>query len=133
MKSPPWPRTRARRLLTGSRKARAGVSGAVALLALLSASPAAASDPITVKLASPVAKSTKFIAGEAMFTCEGDTCVALAPMSVTFAVSTCRLIAHRAGAVTAFSDYRTLDARKLADCNAGAHAPATGAATPARP
>lgn len=33
-----------------------------------------ADDPITAKLQAPVAEKTKFIAGGAIFTCEGDTC-----------------------------------------------------------
>ena len=61
--------------------------------------PAFAADAITAKLSAPVAEKTKFIAGGAMFNCEADTCVALAPTSQTFATSTCKTIADKVGVV----------------------------------
>ena len=108
------------------------ILAACAALATLAAGQAFAGEPITAKLAAPVAERTKIIAGGAMFICEGDTCVALAPTSVTFAASTCKAIADRVGAVAAFSGRRALDDRRLADCNEKALAKAGGARTLAK-
>jgi hypothetical protein len=96
------------------------ILAACAVLAAVAAGQALAGDAITAKLATPVAEKAKFIAGGAMFTCEGDTCVALVPTSQTFAASTCKAIADRMGVVTAFNGRKALDQAKLADCNAKA-------------
>ncbi|MBL8556529.1 MAG: hypothetical protein JNL41_19810 [Phenylobacterium sp.] len=100
------------------------ILAACAALASLTAGQALAADAVTAKLASPVAAKTKFIAGGAMFNCDGDACVAVAPTSQTFAVSTCRTIADKVGVVAAFDGRKSLDEAKLADCNAKAVAKA---------
>ena len=69
------------------------LAAACAAVVTLSAAPAFAADPVVAKLAQPVPQATKFIAGEAVFNCEGDTCVAAAPQSQTF--STADLQGHR--------------------------------------
>ncbi|WP_068876201.1 MULTISPECIES: hypothetical protein [unclassified Phenylobacterium] len=99
---------------------------ACAALVTLSAGSAFAGDAVTAKLAAPVAEKTKFIAGGAMFNCEGDTCVAAAPTSQTFAASTCKTIADKVGVVASFEGRKTLDEGKLASCNAKAIAKAGG-------
>lgn len=99
---------------------------ACAALVTLSAGSAFAGDAVTAKLAAPVAEKTKFIAGGAMFNCEGDTCVAAAPTSQTFAASTCKTIADRVGVVASFEGRKSLDEGKLASCNAKAIAKAGG-------
>lgn len=101
---------------------------ACAALLTLSAGPALAGDAITAKLQSPVAAKVKFIAGGAIFNCEADACVALAPTSTTFAASTCKTIADKVGPVSAFGGVKALSDEKLADCNAKALAK-TGEAT----
>jgi len=100
------------------------ILAACAALATLSAGSAFAGDSITAKLAQPVAQNVKFIAGGAIFKCEADTCVALAPISTTFAGSTCKTIADKLGPVTAFTGVKALAEDKLADCNAKAVAKA---------
>ena len=100
------------------------ILAACAALATLSAGSAFAGDSITAKLAQPVAQNVKFIAGGAMFKCEADTCVALAPVSTTFAASTCKTIADKVGPVTVFAGTKALAEDKLADCNAKALAKA---------
>ena len=100
---------------------------ACAALATLSAGAAFAGEPITAKLAAPVAEKTKFIAGGAMFNCEGDTCVALAPTSQTFATATCKTIADEVGVVASFEGRKSLDESRLAKCNAKAFAKAQAA------
>jgi len=102
------------------------ILAACAALVTFSAGSALAGDPITAKLASPVAEKTKFIAGGAMFNCEGDTCVAAAPTSQTFAAATCKTIADKVGVVAAFEGRKALDESRLADCNAKAIAKAGG-------
>jgi hypothetical protein len=96
------------------------ILAACAALVTFSAGSALAGDAITAKLASPVAEKTKFIAGGAMFNCEADACVALAPTSQTFAGSTCKTIADKVGVVASFEGRKALDADKLASCNAKA-------------
>jgi hypothetical protein len=108
------------------------ILAACAALASLTAGSALAADQITAKLSAPVAAKTKFIAGGAMFNCEGDTCVALAPTSQTFAVATCKTIADKVGVVSAFGGLKTLADDKLADCNARAIAKSGGATTLAK-
>ncbi len=105
---------------------------ACAALVSLSAGSAFAADSITAKLSGPVAANTKFIAGGAMFKCEADTCVALAPTSSTFAASTCKTIADKVGPVTSFGGVKALAEDKLADCNAKALAKAAGTTTLAK-
>ena len=108
------------------------ILAACAALVSLSAGSAFAADTITAKLASPVAAPTKFIAGGAMFKCEADTCVALAPTSSTYATSTCKVIADKVGPVTSFGGSKTLAEDKIADCNAKALAKAAGTTTLAK-
>ena len=98
------------------------ILAACAALVSLSAGSAFAGDAVTAKLQAPVAQNVKFIAGGAIFKCEGDTCIALAPTSSTFATDTCRTIAEKVGPVTAFTGagVKTLAEAKLADCNAKA-------------
>lgn len=102
------------------------ILAACAALATFAAGSALAGDTITAKLASPVAEKTKFIAGGAMFNCEGDTCVAAAPTSQTFAAATCKTIADKVGVVASFQGRKALDEGRLADCNAKAIAKAGG-------
>lgn len=100
------------------------ILAACAALASLTAGQALAADAITAKLASPVAAKTKFIAGGAMFNCDADACVAMAPTSQTFAVATCKAIADKVGVVASFEGRKALDGDKLADCNVKAVAKA---------
>ena len=105
---------------------------ACAALATLSAGSAFAGDAITVKLQAPVAQNVKFIAGGAIFKCEADACVALAPTSSTFSSDTCKTIADKVGPVTSFGGARALTEDKIAACNAKALAKAGGATTLAK-
>ena len=108
------------------------ILAACAALVSLSAGSAFAGDTITAKLQAPVAQKVKFIAGGAIFNCEADACVALAPSTSTFGTDTCKIIADKLGPVTAFGGARTLGEDKLATCNAKAMAKAGGATTLAK-
>lgn len=89
-----------------------------ALVTVSAASAAFAADPITAKLQAPLAQPTKFIAGGAMFVCEGDSCLAQAPTSVTYSTATCKIIAGKVGPVASYGETRKqLDADKLGQCN----------------
>lgn len=108
------------------------ILAACAALASLTASSAMAADAVTAKLASPITEKVKFIAGGAMFNCEGDACVALAPTSQTFSTATCKTVADKVGVVASFEGRKALDEDRLADCNAKAIAKAGGATTLAK-
>ena len=108
------------------------ILAACAALVSLSAGSAFAGDTVTAKLQAPVAAKVKFIAGGAIFNCDGDTCIALAPTSSTFAGATCKTIADKVGPVAAFTGSRALAEDKLADCNAKAIAKAAGTTTLAK-
>lgn len=96
-------------------------AAAAALVTVSVAGGALAADAITVKLQQPVAEKAKLIVGGAVFNCEGDSCVAAAPSSRTFATSTCKDLAKKFGAVASFGDGRKqLEGDKLSTCNAAA-------------
>ncbi|MDE2488900.1 MAG: hypothetical protein KGO51_16025 [Alphaproteobacteria bacterium] len=96
------------------------LAAACGALVCLSATAALAEDPITVTLAQPVAQPVKFIAGGAIFNCRGDACIANAPTSQTYGVDTCKKVAAKVGAVTAFAGRRSLDGTRLSRCNVAA-------------
>jgi hypothetical protein len=107
---------------------RLTLAAACAALFTLTAGSAFADDAVVAKLQQPVAERTKFIAGGAMFVCEADACVAMAPTAQTFTTAACRTIAAKVGPVTAFTGRRPLDEARLSECNSAAVAKApTGA------
>jgi hypothetical protein len=101
-------------------------AAACAAVATLSAAPAFAADSVVAKLAQPVPQATKFIAGDAVFNCEGDTCVANTPMSQTFSTSGCKALAAKVGAVVSFTGAKAMDDTRLANCNTVVVARAAG-------
>ena len=103
------------------------LAAACAAVATLSAAPAFAADPVVAKLAQPVPQATKFIAGEAVFNCEGDTCIAVSPQSQTFSTTSCKTIAAKVGTVVSFTGVKAMDDARLSACNAVAVARAGGA------
>jgi hypothetical protein len=89
----------------------------LALAGLLSlAATAALADSLTATLASPVAKTTKFIASDTMWTCAGTTCSTTVASGDAQSAGGCRSLTKEVGAV---SVYTGLDAAALAKCNAG--------------
>ena len=101
------------------------ILAACAALVTLSAGSAFAGDTITAKLQAPVAQKVKFIAGGAMFVCEGDACVAQATTSATLGTATCKTIAGKVGPVAAFGGSKSFDDARLGDCNSVAVARTT--------
>ena len=76
----------------------------------------------TVKLETPVAEQTRVIASNAIWSCEGDTCIARPTHSAS--VRECRQFVRQSGArVTAYGHTgRELSADELARCNGDAPA-----------
>lgn len=105
---------------------RLKLAAACAALTTLIAAPALAGEPVTVKLAQPVAQPVKFIAGGAIFNCEGDACLAVATTSETFSTATCKTIAGKVGAVASFTATKPMDDTRLGACNAAAVAKVPG-------
>lgn len=100
-------------------KLRTLAAACAAIATVTFAGSALADDPITAKLQAPVAAKTKLIAGGAVFICEGDTCLAAAPSSRTYASATCKELAKNVGAIASFGGARKqLDGDKLGACNA---------------
>jgi hypothetical protein len=96
------------------------LAAACAALVSLSATAAFAAEPVTAKLQAPVATPVKFIAGGAIFACDGDTCVAGSATSQTFATATCKAVAAKVGPIATFEGRKSLDQSRLAECNAAA-------------
>ena len=105
---------------------RLTLAAACAALTTLVAAPAFASEPVTAKLASPVAQPVKFIAGGAMFKCEGDTCVANAATSETFSSGACKTVASNVGPLASFTGLKAMDDARLGACNSVAVARTAG-------
>lgn len=82
--------------------------------------PAAAGTNFTAKLTTPVESGDSIIAAKAIWSCDGDTCVAeLNRRTVT--VRTCKKVASEVGVLAAFSnDKESLSAEDLAKCNEAA-------------
>lgn len=100
------------------------LAAACAVAAAVSAAPAFAAQPIVAKLAQPVSQATKIIAGEAVFNCEADTCVATAPTSLTFSSTTCKAVAAKFGTVVSYTGAKAMDDARLTACNSVAVAKA---------
>jgi hypothetical protein len=96
------------------------ISALIAAMAL-STSALAASGPVIVKLAAAVPAPTKVVAGGAIFSCAGDTCVATNPSSGTADFTTCKIVVHSVGPATSFGVASApLAADRLATCNESA-------------
>ena len=93
------------------------LAAACAAVATLSAAPAFAAEPVVAKLQTAVTQPVKFIAGGAMFKCEGDTCVANAATSETFSSGACKTVASNVGTITSFTGVKAMDDARLGACN----------------
>ena len=105
---------------------RLTLAAACAALTTLVAAPAFAGEPVIAKLASPVAQPVKFIAGGAVFNCDGDACTAIATTTETYSNATCKTIAGKLGPVAAFTSAKSFDDARLGACNASVVAKAAG-------
>jgi len=103
------------------------LAAACAALTTFAAAPAFAAESVVAKLAAPVAQPTKFIAGEAVFNCEGDTCVAASPQSLTFSSSACKTVASKVGTIVSYTGRTAMDETRLSACNSVVVARSAGA------
>ena len=102
-------------------KLRTFAAACVLAVSFANAGAALAADPVVAKLQQPVAAKTKLIAGGALFLCEGASCVASAPVSKTYALTTCKDLAKSFGAIASFgAEQKQFDDQRLAQCNAAA-------------
>jgi hypothetical protein len=102
------------------------IFAAVAVVA--SAGVAQAKEIVTAKLEAPVAARTKVIAGNSVWTCEGDTCRAYVNRAIN--ARTCGELAREVGRVSAFdASKRSLASEDLARCNTRAPLADTTVAT----
>ena len=102
------------------------LAAACAAVATLSAAPAFAAAPVVAKLQTAVTQPVKFIAGGAMFKCEGDTCIANAATSETFSSGACKTVASNVGTITSFTGVKAMDDARLGACNSVAVARTSG-------
>lgn len=94
---------------------------AAAIFSMTFATAAYADGKLTVSLKAPVAAKTKIVAAGAVFSCEGDTCVASAAPARANTVAGCKALVKEVGEVTAYSNgKRALEAEDLAACNTAA-------------
>lgn len=95
---------------------------AAAIVSMTFANAAVAADAkLTVSLKAPVAAKTKVVAGGAVFSCEGDTCVALVAPARATTVAGCKALVKEVGQVTAYTNgKRSIEGEDLAACNAAA-------------
>lgn len=94
-------------------------STAFAAALSLAAGSAAFADTYTAQLQAPVAKLTKVVAGGAVWSCEGATCVTSSDVDRVFTVSGCKELGREVGAVASYGGVKSLEAGQLARCNAG--------------
>jgi hypothetical protein len=93
---------------------------AAAIISSLSFAGAAYADgKVTASLKTPVAAKTKIVVSGAVYTCEGDTCVASSAPARAVTIAGCKALVKEVGQVTAFSnDKRAIEGDDLAACNA---------------
>lgn len=93
------------------------LSAAFAAIAL----PAAASTAFTAKLATPAEAQDSVVAASAVWTCDGETCVAELNRR-TATVRTCKKVASEVGELVAFgsADDSSLTEEEIAECNSAA-------------
>lgn len=91
------------------------LAAAAALSLAFAGSSIAADGKIVVSLKTPVAAKTKVVAGGAVFTCEGATCVALTAPARTDTAKGCKALSKEVGEVVAFG---SLGGDDLAKCGA---------------
>ncbi|MES2035236.1 MAG: hypothetical protein V4466_13770 [Pseudomonadota bacterium] len=91
---------------------------AAAILSMSFAGAAYADGKVTVSLKAPVAAKTKVVAGGAVYSCEGDSCIAASAPARAVTVSGCKALVKEVGQVTAFANgKRALEGADLASCN----------------
>ena len=94
-------------------------AAAICAAALGFAGSALADGPVTATLVQPVS-SAKLVVGGAVWHCAGLTCAAATAPDAVGSADSCRALAKQVGAVSAYSQFKALDEKGLAQCNATA-------------
>ena len=106
---------------------------ACAVLSLGMAGAAFADGRVTATLEQPTSGQAKFIAAHSTWNCTGGACVSGVASDEAGALDGCKDFVKKVGRVTAYGEFKPLDAKSLAKCNLAAAAPATvNTATAAR-
>jgi hypothetical protein len=102
------------------------LAAACAVFSLGMAGAAFADGPVTATLENPTA-SAKVVAGHAVFRCEGTTCLAESAPDAAGELDSCKSLTKQVGRVTAYGQFKPLDDKALAKCNAVAATPKAAA------
>ncbi len=98
---------------------------ACAVLSLGMAGAAFADGRVTATLEQPGSGQAKFIAAHSTWTCSSGACVSGIAPDDAGTVDGCKDFAKKMGRVSAYGEFKPLDAKALAKCNLAAAAPAT--------
>ena len=108
------------------------IATACAVLSLGLAGAAFADGRVTATLEQPTANA-KFIAAHATWNCAEGACVSGVATDDAGTLDGCKDFVKKAGRVSAYAEFKPLDAKALAKCNMAAATPAaTGTATASR-
>ncbi|MHB8528824.1 MAG: CC_3452 family protein [Caulobacteraceae bacterium] len=108
-------------------KLRLATACAVIVLGL--AGSALADGRVIATLESPQAPRKDLIAANAVWNCADSTCVAQLAPDDSGTLDGCKELARKVGRLTAYKEFKPLDAKTLAKCNAAAGAPRIGTAS----
>ncbi|HEX4740442.1 MAG TPA: hypothetical protein VH353_03845 [Caulobacteraceae bacterium] len=98
------------------------LAAACAAFSLGMAGAAFADGPVTATLEQPTAPA-KLIAAHAVFRCEGTTCIASTAPDSAGDLDSCKTLSKQVGRLSAYGQFKPLDDKALAKCNAVAAAP----------
>jgi hypothetical protein len=98
------------------------LAAACAVFSLGMAGAAFADGPVTATLEQP-GPSAKLIAAHAVFRCDGASCVASTAPDDAGSLDGCKSLAKQVGRLTAYGQFKPLDDKALAKCNAVAATP----------
>jgi hypothetical protein len=96
---------------------------ACAVFAVAFAGAALADGQVTATLEQPTSSSMKLVAGHAVFRCEGSTCIAATAPDAAGSLDSCKSLAKVVGRISSYGQFKPLDEKKMAECNAVAAAP----------
>jgi hypothetical protein len=98
------------------------LAAACAVFSLGMAGAAFADGPVTATLEQPGAPA-KLIAAHAVFRCDGSACVASTAPDDAGSLDGCKSLAKQVGRLSAYGQFKPLDDKALAKCNAVAATP----------
>jgi hypothetical protein len=102
---------------------RHAFAAACAVFALGFAGAAFADGPVTATLEQPQGAPSKLLAAHAVFRCASGTCVADSAPDAAGSLDGCKSLAKQVGRLSSYGQFKPLDDKALAQCNAVAAAP----------